>query len=385
MKRRKTIFGVYVFFLVFTIFAYQWPVTANANWTMVPQEDLLPAPLEPQLSKDEKTLHYGIPLKAVINDPNPPETPRRIPAPAWMKDLPEEAATATFSITYVPNGGTDLWGETCYTFPQEAKDAFNAAVNIWGNILKSSVPITITACWGDLGSSSTLGYSGGGSFERDFTGAQRVNTWYEASLANALNGSDLDSSNSDMHITYNKNFDWYYGTDGNTPATQHDLVTVVLHEICHGLNFGGLMSYSSGMGSWGYGTGFPSIYDVFIKDGAGNLLITYVNPSTALGTALTSNSLFFHGSLAMAANGGQRVKIYAPSTWLGGSSYSHLDYDTFNNTPNQLMVFAVSSGESVHDPGVITKGLLNDLGWPTGISPPSYPAMSWIPLLLLDD
>ena len=91
MKRRKTIFGVYIFFLVFTLFAYQWPVTANAKSVMVPQEDLLPAPLEPQLSKDEKTLHYGVQLKAVIKDPSPPETPRRIPAPAWMKDVPEEA------------------------------------------------------------------------------------------------------------------------------------------------------------------------------------------------------------------------------------------------------------------------------------------------------
>ena len=131
MKRRKTIFGVYIFFLVFTIFAYQWPVTAYANWTMVPQEDLLPAPLEPQLSKDENTLHYGVPLKAVIYDPNPPETPRRIPAPAWMKDLPEEAASSTVSITYVPNGGTDPWNERCYTFPQAARDVFEAAAQIW--------------------------------------------------------------------------------------------------------------------------------------------------------------------------------------------------------------------------------------------------------------
>jgi len=385
LKRRKTIFGIYILFLVFTIFAYQWPVTANANWTMAPAEDLLPAPLEPQLSEDEKALYFGVPLIAVINDPNPPETPRRIPAPAWIKDLPEEAATATFSITYVPNGGTDPWGETCYTFPQAAKDAFNATANIWGNILKSSEPITISACWADLGSSSVLGYSGGGPLRSNFSGATRANTWYAGSLANALNGSDLDPSKFDMHITYNQNFDWYYGTDGNPPATQHDLVTVVLHEICHGLNFSGSASYSSGSGSWGYGTIYPNIYDVFIKDGAGDLLITYDNPSTALGTALTSNDLWFHGSKAMAANGGQRVKIYAPSTWRGGSSYSHLDYNTFNNTPNQLMVYAVSAGESVHDPGPITKGLLNDLGWPTGISPPSYPAMPWIPLLLLGD
>jgi hypothetical protein len=103
-----------------------------------------------------------------------------------------------------------------------------------------------------------------------------------------------------------------------------------------------------------------------MRDGSGNQLTdtgVYANPSTALGSALTSNDIWFHGSNAVVANGGQRVKMYAPSTWSSGSSYSHLDYDTFNNTSNQLMVYAISAGESIHDPGPITKGILKDLGW----------------------
>ena len=102
-----------------------------------------------------------------------------------------------------------------------------------------------------MGSSSTLGYSGGGSDYRNFSGAPRANTWYAESLANALHGSDLGPSKFDMHITYNQNFTWYYGTDGNTPATQMDLMTVVLHEICHGLNFSGSAQYAGGGADWG--------------------------------------------------------------------------------------------------------------------------------------
>jgi hypothetical protein len=184
----------------------------------------------------------------------------------------------------------------------------------------------------------------------------------------------LVPSNFDMHITYNTNFTWYYGTDGNTPVFQYDLMTVVLHEICHGLNFSGTMSYSSYSGGIGYWGTYPNIYDVFMKDGSGTQLIdtgTYPKYSIALGSALTSNDIWFHGTQAMAANGGQRVKMYAPSTWRSGSSYSHLDYDTFNGTSNQLMVFAVSAGESVHDPGAVTEGLLEDLGWPSSSSCPS--------------
>ena len=65
----------------------------------------------------------------------------------------------------------------------------------------------------------------------------------------------------------------------------------------------------------------------------------------------------------MAANGGVRVKIYAPSAWASGSSYAHLDYSTFQGGANRLMVYAISSGVSTHDPGPVTKGLLKDLGW----------------------
>lgn len=125
----------------------------------------LPVPHQPQLSADGNTLFYAQPLKAVINDPNPPAGLRRIPLPEKLSTTPE-TATATFSITYIANGDTDEWGETCYTFPEEAKAAFNAAANIWANTLSSPVPITIKTCWADLGAVSTLGYSGGAPLKK---------------------------------------------------------------------------------------------------------------------------------------------------------------------------------------------------------------------------
>ena len=364
----KLSYAIVVVSLLFTQYGLAQQTDADLA---VPKRlgDFAPIPPEPQLSSDGKTLYNAGVSAVYVPNLDPSHQPLRIPAPFDLLSLPA-SATASFSITYVPNGGTDIWGDSCVDFPADAKLAFDAAASIWANIIQSSVPITINACWADLSSDpkNPLGRTSWPEVERDFPNAPRADVWYAISLANALAGSDLNTTDFDMHITYNLTYPWYYGTDGNTPSTQYDLMSVVLHEIAHGLNFSGSMSYSSGSGSWGYGTGYPNIYDTFMRDGLGNQLIdtaVYPNSSTALGAALTSNDVWFHGSNAMEANGGQRVKMYAPSTWSAGSSYAHLDYTTFNDTLNQLMVYAIAPGESIHDPGPVTIGLLQDLGWQT--------------------
>lgn len=317
---------------------------------------------EPSLSVDGLIAYNAAPLLVVVDDPNPDMKGIKLPLPELNAMLADPStASAIFSITYVSAGSTDPLGQPCTTFPASAKTAFNAAAAIWANTIQSSVPITIRACWASLPNPNTLGYSGFGSIHRDFLGAPRANTWYSESLANSLYGSDL-STNYDMHITYNSNFSWYYGTDANPPAGQHDLVTVAAHEIAHGLNFAGSVSYSEGTGSYGY-SGYPMIYDTFMEDGSGTKLTSYTSPSTSLGTLLTSGNLWFNGSNANAANGGSRVKMYAPGTWTSGSSYYHLDYSTFAGTINSMMVYAIGAGSANHNPGPVTTGLLNDLGW----------------------
>jgi len=178
-----------------------------------------------------------------------------------------------------------------------------------------------------------------------------------------------------MHITYNLGFSWYLGTDGNPPGGQYDLATVAAHEIGHGLNFSGSATTAGGFGSFGHGTGFPNVYDTFMESGAGTALTIYANPSTELGTLLTSNDLWFDGPNANAANGASRVKMYAPSPWAPGSSYSHLDYGTFAGTSNSMMVYAVASGAANHSPGTVTKGLLKDLGWQLATATPVVPTL----------
>ncbi len=302
-------------------------------------------------------------------DPNAPAV--NVPPPAqYFQPHPQ---AATFSITYVPNGAKSIFGYTCLTFPDEAKAAFSNAANYWGSLLTSPVPIRIQACWAPLGP-DILGGSASLNSMANYPNFPILNTWYPVTLANALEGSDLDPGWDDMAIVYSSNYaaNFYYGT-GPVPPDKIDFTSVVMHEIGHGLGFAGTMTMCGSNGVWGFNWDctpfnplYPDTYDRFAVDSVGHALIDpyfYTNNSIGLAAALKSNNLYFNGENAKAANGGVNVKLFAPSTWIDGSSYAHLDYLTFAGTQNALMVFALGDGYAIHDPGPVGMGLLNDVGW----------------------
>ena len=133
-----------------------------------------------------------------------------------------DAALSTFVVTY--NG-----------FTPQAQTAFQAAVNVWASQIQSSVPIRVTANWTTLGP-NTLGSAGPRHVFRNFSGAPDPNTWFPGAVANKLSGIDLAPNDDDIVANFNSSFNWYLGTDGNA-GMQFDLMTVVLHELGHGLGF----------------------------------------------------------------------------------------------------------------------------------------------------
>ena len=290
----------------------------------------------------------------------------RIAAPdAVLKGL--QPKTATFTMQYLNTGEVNYYGDVCVGWPTEAKAAFTYAATIWGTLLQSSVPIKISACWANMGTGGILGHGGARNYYYNFTGAPQTGTYYPIAIRNALAGDDANGTTEEIVIAYNGQFtSWYFGTDGACPANKIDFVQVIMHEMAHGLGFIGSMSVTSGQGSWGLGTPYPVIYDRYAENSAGQQLINtglFPNPSAALYNQLISGGVYFDGPNANAANGGSRVKLYAPSVWSGGSSYAHLD-ELFNGTANTMMTYSVDYGESVHHPGPVTLGLLRDNGWP---------------------
>jgi uncharacterized repeat protein (TIGR01451 family) len=261
------------------------------------------------------------------------------------------------------------------SWDSQAQTAFQYAADIWAAQINSSVKIVVEAQWIPLGP-GVLGAAGAASYAINF-GAPMSNTWYPIALANALDGTDLNGSDPEINASFNSAFpSWYFGTDGQPSNQQYDFVSVVLHELGHGLGFIGSMSVddgrlitgvecngTEGVGCWGFGSGFPLVYDRFTQNGSGqSLLSAFANFSTELGIQLQSDDLYFNGSNTNAANAGNPAALFAPNPWQPGSSYSHLD-ESFNGTSNALMTFSLSNGESNHDPGPVTRGMFQDMGW----------------------
>lgn len=291
--------------------------------------------------------------------------------PTRRKGLPTAEKTASFNIDYVNDCEGEAW-------PEDAKSAFEYAVSIWESHIESSIPIRIEATWAALGE-NVLGSAGPTNVFADLGVDEALpNTWYPIAQASAMTGIDLAAEfDIDYDIVVNMSCEftnWYFGTDANPPAGDYDIVTVLLHEIGHGLGFTGSISANptAQIANWGLGSqGYPYIFDQFTLDGSFRQLINediYPKQSGELYNALVglNGGVYFSGTDAEAANNGMRVPLYAPEPFTQGSSYSHLDQQFFTGTSNALMRPQLERGLAAHSPGPVTCGLFRDKGWPLG-------------------
>jgi hypothetical protein len=272
---------------------------------------------------------------------------------AWKRNAAAKTNATTFEVTYID-------------FPADAKAAFQRAVDIWSTIIESPVPIRITASWTPL-SGSALGGAFPGTVFTNFDGAPRINTWYPAALAEKLAGRELnDAANADIFAQFNSAFTlWSFDLNGTPQANRTDFVSVVLHEIGHGLGF----TDSYGISETGQGIiddffqGIHVTYDHFLENGSDvNLVQGFVPPSAQLAGQLTSGNLFFRSPQLQKNTVDNRARIFAPASFQNGSSIAHLD-NSYDGTANALMTPSIGPTEILHNPGTIAMRMLADMGW----------------------
>lgn len=283
-------------------------------------------------------------------------SPVHIPA----RDFPRTRAAATITPTFAAD------------VPDAVKAPVQAALSIWASLLTSPQPITVQVNWVVQGSTSLAG-AGPNLYFRDFPHAPKAGTWYAQPLAEALSGTNLGGADPDIDVGINSTRnDWYFGTDGNTPLGQYDLMSVVLHELAHGFGMLGTMKVSGGKGSWGVTDPdnhlvYPDSYDRFTDDTSRRALlntIAFPNNSVALANALQSGVFF--DSPQTNRGTADRIALYSPPTWKPGSSYGHFDELSYpGGSSNALPTPSLDSGESEHATGPLLLCELEAMGWST--------------------
>ena len=245
------------------------------------------------------------------------------------------------------------------TVPSIARLAVQAAVDIWSENFASTVPVNVNVKWGSSSSYGVLASASAKNNFSNFNGAPDKTLYYASALANALAGRDLDPNSPEVEISITSNAPWYYGTDGNCPARSFDLVSVILHEMGHGLGFvsGNYYDAFSGFGR----VDQPTPFDAYAQLPDGRRLADMPSPSLEAGKAMTSD-LVWSGENAVKANNGIKPKLYTPSTYEPGSSISHLDEATFSQSvDNAVMTPNLDSGEVFHLPGPLVLAMFEDM------------------------
>ena len=252
--------------------------------------------------------------------------------------------------------------------PDVAKASIQRAIDIWSENFSSKVPVNVDVAWTKAPNSTILASASAKNIFSNFNGAPDKTLYYPSALANALAGVDLDVGEPELEINVTTGDFWYYGLDGKCPSNKYDLVSVILHEMAHGLGFmsGTYYDPATRVGRFLQ----PTAFDAYVQLPDGRRLVDLPSPSLEIGAALTS-TLLWSGANALKANNGVKPLLFTPSVYEQGSSTSHLDEKTFSNSfENSVMTPNLSAGEVFHLPGTLLLAIFEDLRMkpPAGIA-----------------
>lgn len=284
-----------------------------------------------------------------------------------------------------PTPAAPVGGNTGTTVGQQRLIAFQYAADLWGARLISNVDIVVDSRFSALSCSSnggTLGAAGPLFVNRNTAGLPLSDTWYATATADALAGSNLVGGNADIDAEFNANLgqpgciefaQWYYGLDGGASGSQIDFVSVLLHELGHGLGFLTFVDVESGQKF----NGFNDTYMVNLEDHSrgenwptmtdGERATSGIDGSQSssglhwTGTAVNTEAAIpgFKAGLDDGVGAGGHVEMYAPNPFEGGSSVSHYAKTL---DPNELM--EPSYTVPIHELELSLR-LMEDIGWPT--------------------
>jgi len=211
-----------------------------------------------------------------------------------------------------PTPATPIGGNAGVTVGDQRLISYQKAADIWGETLESSVPVFVGASFQPLPCSATGGVLGSAGPTYVFSDPAPApagivpDTWYHSALYDAITGSqavnDIDIItffNSNLGSTgCLQNSGWYYGLDGNEAPNEIDFLSVVSHEIAHGLGFSEFASEATGQ----LFLGLPDIYSRNMLDTGQGKIFADMTDAERLQAQVSGENLVWNGpSVSLAA------------------------------------------------------------------------------------
>ncbi len=284
-------------------------------------------------------------------------------------------------------------GNSGTTLGQQRLNVFQRAADILNNTYDISVVVKVNAQFNPLTCSSSSGVLGSaGPAEWEFIWETSTYRVYPHALYNQMYGSDYNTGAAEINATFNSSIDnnnsclngvnWYYGYDTPT-GYDSSLLSVVIHEILHGMGFLSLLQSDGSSGAYYWdGSQYQDVFDPYtlnLKDASSGNMLTSMSAASRASVMKSVNNLVWAGALVNAESGSYssgvnsgQMKMYAPASYESGSSTSHFDTTV---SPNEVM--EPSYTEFLDDPGLATE-LLADIGWSLAAVSNTAPVLSAI-------
>lgn len=311
-------------------------------------------------------------------------------------------AAAAFSVNFNSTGtGSDpcsnaewfdttpaatVGGNPGTTLGELRRNAMMKAAENLATQMRSPVPISIDACWANLGTgdSVVLARAGPRSAVTDLPAMERKHTWYVGPAAARIAGTSYcraissDCSLAEIRATFNNQVDtpnalgaasFYYGYNAGGGGGV-DFISVGTHEITHGLGFLSLVSLSNDDGDVA-GAEFQGLDDIFsaniswLQNGQLRPFSELTNAERLqaavadtnlkwTGAAATSSPFNPFASIAAPDN---LVQMYAPNPISTGSSVSHINQTGY--VGEIMRPFASGAPREL----ALSRSLLDGIGW----------------------
>ena len=255
-----------------------------------------------------------------------------------------------FSITYLGSP------------PAQVRAVVEEACKVWTaqfNLDSIVTVVTLRVSWSALGS-NVLG-SAGPSYGWLYPS---TGFYYPDALIGQLTSEDQNPNAPDIVMTLNSAFSgWHMDLGSPPPSGKHDLFSVVLHELGHGLGVIGFTTSSGGYAGNGVSL---FVYDNYVYSYNGNKVYdsAALSSSTTLKNRVTASAGIFFEDGAPAQTATHDSRLYGPSTFQPGSSVYHLDETLYPaGNVDSLMTPILHAAERVSSVGPRTLEILETIGW----------------------